>query len=321
MKPTDKFTLYHSLTDGFKQINGVKVKEEEAKKGIWRGGTVGCMLEDGRIIGEDPRKAVLRYLGIQMPTTFDKNLMFQAGVFNEDAWTELLKANGTVFKTEEEIPMVRKFTTSDGVQYTITGRPDVVVGEMKDGIFVPTLGVELKLTCSFHTAIKIANFADDRPKSGHIVQAAGYSSFFGIPWVLAYTSRVNWPVPYGNPTRSNPTGRWSMDHRALKRDDNGRVYSMEPFISMYDLTWEGDRLLVDNEPSVITKEGILRWYQYCAECIETKTIPQKRGGGWEYDGTEAKKNDCIVYDDFKDANTLQGWDKWISDCKDIAKST
>ena len=307
----NKFTLYEALQDGYNLIKTKDNSDELAKIGTWRGGTVGCITEAGDFLGADPRNAVLRFHGIQTDTDFDTNLMFQFGRFNEDGWAELLTAADEQYKREEDIPMTRELVV-DGTTHKITGRPDIVI--MKDG--TPHLGIELKQICSFHTAIKVANFADNRPKTDHIIQAAGYSMYFDIPWVLAYTSRVNFPVLYGNPSKANPTGRFQCDHRALKKDDKGRAYSLNPFISMYDLTWDGDTLLVDGEPTLITKSGINRWYHYCATCVQTKTIPTSIGGGIEYDGyaVDDTKNNNLMYFEFKEVPT-NSFDEWISGCR------
>ena len=312
----DKYQLYAKLQDGYRKLQNDDRAVRVTKEGVWRGGTSGCITEDGRVLGADPRQAVLRFLGIEIEPEFDTNLMFQLGNLNEEGWAELLDAADVQHKREEAIPMTHTFVV-DGKEHTITGRPDMVLVDND----IPQSGIELKQICSYHTAMKVANFIDNKPKTDNVIQAAVYSDYFGVPWVLAYTNRVNWPTSYGNPTRNNPKGRWSVpDHRALRKDENGRVYTLLPFISMYDITWDGDKMLLDDEPTLITASGIRRWYEYCAKCVDTQTVPKKRSGSWTFDGdsVDDDKNDVLRYDDYASART-DTWENWVDDCRKIAE--
>lgn len=321
--PGDKFQLYQRLQDG----QAIKQKKYEADSketlGRWRGGSGGCITDDGKLIGNDPRKVVLRYNDIQTVVSFDKQLMFQHGFSNEDNWLEWLHAADVVTRCEEEIPMTREFDVN-GITHKITGRPDTIVGSYPEGLpktvenFKPALGIEYKAVCSFHTAMKVANFIDNKPKSDNVVQSAIYADHFNIPWVLAYTSRVNFPVSYGWPSKSNPDGRFT-EHRALKCDDNGREFTLQPFVSLYDLEFIGDVFHLDGEPTAITRQGIERYYTYLAECQDNKTVPELRPL-YDHWGKKipAAKNDALRYDDFVSGYS-EDWDEWIEACTLIAE--
>jgi len=309
----NKNILYEILQDGFE----AKVKEarayEEANKGKWRVGTSGCIASAGRFVGQDPRKAVLRFLGIQTKHDFDQELMFQLGNANEDMWAELLDFTDQAYKREEAIPMTQKLGDE-----LITGRPDFVLGTVPgctDGKFIPSGGVELKQICSVHSAIKFSNFVDNSPKTDHVIQSATYSQYFDIPWILMYTNRVNLSVP--GVYRAH---RFPYDHRSLQRYKPGEnVHTIKPGVSLYDLKWEEDTLLLDETPTIITKSGIIKWYEYCSKCVREKTVPMSRGGGWTVSGDSVpnSKNDNLRYDDFKGART-DTWDHWVEDCRKIA---
>ena len=94
---------------------------------------------------------------------------------------------------------------------------------------------------------------------------------------------------------------------------------IKPFQSFYDVTYEGDNLLLDGEVTNITKSGITAFYEYCSDCIKNKEIPTKRSGGVDHWGKTTKKNKTLLYDDFKGADTSSGFDAWVADCKRIAE--
>ena len=314
MEITDSVSLYDQLVEGFNKKQARSKETEKDKQGIWRGGSSGCITKSGKVIGADPRTVVLRYLGIQTDIDYDTDLMMQAGLKNEDSFTELLDEAGVNYKCEEDIPMKRNLPNGD----LVTGRPDVVIlGDNGE----PTLGIELKLICSDNSAMNKALFARSEIDSKHLVQSCHYSGYFDVPWSLVYTSRVIYPIPFY--ARKNEE-KWFdyPDHRAIRRDAKGEAFQFKPFQSLYDITLDedGDTFLLNELPTQITKSGIDEFYLYCAECVATKTIPRKRSGGIDHWGIPTKKNKTLLFDDFKDART-DSWDNWIADCKEIAGIT
>jgi hypothetical protein len=320
----DKFTFYDKLTNGFANMQEAAVAKEKTKVGTWRGGSSGCITASGSIVGADPRQVVLRYLGVQTPVSYDTQLMFDAGLTNEDSFSQLLDLNGTEYKCEEEIPM--KYNLPNGE--LVTGRPDIVLGNYdkigEDGYlsteFTPTLGVELKLICSPYSAHDKASWFKGNVDSKHLIQAAHYASFFKIPWVLAYTSRVNYFFPF-YAIKDEEKHMINPEHRAVMRDEKtGKPFMIKPFQSFYDVTYEGDNLLLDGEVTNITASGITAFYEYCSDCIRNKEIPQIRSGNVDHWGKTNKKNKTLLYDPFKDADTRNGFDAWVASCMAIAEA-
>jgi hypothetical protein len=308
-----KVKLFNSLRQGWEHNQLQRPKEDAEKNAVLgvesrlRGGNSGCFI-DGKVAGYDPRKTILRYMGIEMPSDFETNLMFD--------------------------PI--QWQTSNGTY--VTGRPDIVVGEYEeytiphsDGArtmrFKPEYGVEEKLICSPHSAMKHANFAKNAPKTEHMIQSAHYSWQNNyLPWVIHYTSRVNWPYMYGEPSKSNPKGWWTdPDHPAINRPSPGaRPFRITPFQSFYDLTWEVNDTrtdgvaLIDGRPTAVTAQGIKEYYDYCARCIANKIVP-KVPSTLDLWGDEfpLDKNEQLKYYEFSEAREDDGWDVWINDCRQI----
>lgn len=314
MKITDKYSFYDALVEGFH--NKIKAEQEEERKkvGYWRGGSSGCITESGAVLGTDPRIAVLRYLGIQVPQKYDDRLMTDAGIGNEIAVVELLKAAQVDSKQEDEVPMIYMLDNGESVK----GRPDLIIF---DGP-TPTIGIELKLICSPNGAAEKAAWFKGKPDTGHFVQACHYASHFQIPWVLAYTNRVYQSFPY-YAARDKIAEQKHMihpEHRAILRDDKGKPFMIKPFQSFYDITLDadGDTYLLDGQPTLVTKSGMQRYYEYCTNCIQNKVIPTKRSGSLTMLGDPIENNKTLKYYDFKGENALGSFDEWVESCKQIA---
>ncbi len=306
---TNKLNLYNHLLAGF-AIKQKELAAHPSSGGSWRGGNSGCLTEDGIFLGYSPKATVLRHLGIEKPTILDDDLIFEAGLMNETHWTELLEFAGVDFKCESDIPV--KWGLPNG--QTITGRPDIVIGDYpKMASFVPSYGIELKLISSNGKMQRHSHFGAANPVPVHVCQAAHYSSVLGVDWVLAYTSRAHYTAFYWSPSK------FQFDHRSMIIDDKtGKVISVGPFISMYDITWDGDTLLLDGKPTLITASGVERFYQYCSDCVRDKIIPE-RGGVVDIWGAREKRNNNVLYDDYAEADMTRGFDEWVNECRDIAE--
>jgi len=101
-------------------------------------------------------------------------------------------------------------------------------------------------------------------------------------------------------------------------DKSGKVISVSPFISMYDITWDGDKCLLDGKETLVTASGIERYYQYCSDCVRDKVIPPC-GGAVDIWGTKEKRNTNELYDDFADADMDNGFDVWVESCRAIVE--
>lgn len=317
-----KLILYDMLQRGFEAKQENRKREQEANPGgSWRGGNSGCMTEDGIIIGESPRKAVLRHLGVETPTTLDDDLIFEAGLLNEVHWTELLTWANVPHKQEEEIPI--KWALPNGE--TITGRPDIVIGSSNTDVrgFTPEFGVELKLISSNGKMMRHSHFGQANPIPYMVCQSAHYSSRMKLPWVLAYTSRAHYTAFYWGAAKwKHSQVENGVPHRSMIVDDkNGKVISVGPFISMYTITWDGDKMLMDGKDTIITASGIERFYQYCSDCVRDRVIPTHGDNIDIWGRKEEKPSHHVLYDDFAEANTESGFDQWLIECKDIAEAS
>ncbi len=297
-----KHTLYEIIQRGFRAKQAARTSEG----GDWRGGNSGCLTEDGIFLGTSPQKTVLRHLGIEMKTTLDDDLMFEGGFKNEEHWQELLGLGEATFKCEEEIPVVWELPNGQ----TITGRPDIVVGENLDSEFVPTFGIELKQIAGNGSMMEYAHFAGATPNSEHVCQSAHYSREIGVPWVLAYTSRV-WFFTF-----MFKASRFKFEHRAM-RTDGEKVITVSPFISLYDVSWDSDIVMIDDVPTKVSGAGITRYYQYCSDCVANGIIPEL-GGGIDVFGNTPPKNKIELYNDYVEADT-SSFEKWVEDCRCISE--
>ena len=161
-------SAYHIYLDGLqKHID--KHSQKDGESSNLRGGNTGFVNSAGEVLGDQsscPRRAALRALSIDVdPTTVNNQIMFDGGLYNEEAFIDRLKLawDGDIL-TEEEC--ATSWATSSGVQ--VTGRPDVVLLG-KDGTY--DTGVELKGVFSLWTARDIL---ERRPKWNNLLQAAHY---------------------------------------------------------------------------------------------------------------------------------------------------
>lgn len=316
--------MKHKLYEAMRKGHQILAAEHDSTppETALRGGNSGCFVGESQIAGACPKSAVLRYFGIQKPTSFDQQLMFDAGVNNEDAVTAMLGAAGVYYRCEENWP-----TKWEAGGIPVTGRPDIVVGQETGPLekdFIPEYGVEEKLLCSVWSVMKNAHFiVGGGPKTNHVIQAAHYSwQNDYLPWVIHYSSRVNWAIPFyaQRPSKKNPEGYFTEDHRALRRDDKGIPYTFLPFVSLYDLTWVEDTLLIDNQLTAISGEGIRKYYEYLAACIKSREVP-KIQSLYNHKGEliPIDKNEAVRYYDFIEAREDSGFDTWLDDCREIAK--
>lgn len=167
-------------------------EQEKAKAGKLRGGSCGMVREDGSIVGACAAEAWARFKGVNgMPVDISKELMFAGGRANEDLWLASLKKSydGPIL-CEEDIPLT--WVTESGV--AVTGRPDIVLGEListKTEIdrFVPVCLLELKQIMSSYSAYHVG--VKNTPMLKHVIQAAWYTYQLGCLGELWYTSRQN----------------------------------------------------------------------------------------------------------------------------------
>jgi hypothetical protein len=270
--------LYH---EGTRILSEEKDKLEAAKVGVLRGGSSGAVLFGSKFVGTCPRKAYLRYKGINTSDIeADDLLMFDGGLANEDIWAKILEKSLPPFfslKREEEVPLV--YTFEDGSK--ITGRPDLVIFDGEK----PLLGIELKSVSALWTAKDV--LVDGEPKMGHAIQAALYSLIMGIPWEIWYTSRVHFQLSYESWQQRLFKGIDPSYCEIVERTNKGKtetlIKKIYPFRKGYRLEWTcKDQLLItpldpSKEPilSPITKESILKFYRTVADIDKVGVLPPR----------------------------------------------
>jgi hypothetical protein len=259
----NKNEYYQLLQLGFLRRILREREENKAKAGILRGGNSSALV-NGRVIGLDPRETLLRYLGMEMPMDFDSYLMMDAGLFNEDAHSNLLKEAGATFKCEEEVPVIHSITTDAGTEVAITGRPDRAMLNDEGQL---TVIIEEKQIASSWKAKELSHWGMGNPKPENVVQAAHYSMFHGmIPAILAYSSR-SW-----HSIKSPKDNLLQPDHRAILGDGDW-MFGAKPFMALYELEWQDDTLYLEGRKTAVTSHSIKEYYKYVADCAEKGVIP------------------------------------------------
>lgn len=319
---------YKDMARGFDAKNEFESSREAEKQGFLRGGNSGCITEDGIILGADPRTALLRAYGIQQPTTMDDDLLFQAGHMNEDGLAEYLSLAQIKHQREEECQIKWEcqpdetviaelkslgmipddITSSDPLP--VTGRPDFKLKKYYDG---KDVGIELKGIFGTGTLMDVSNFLGGTPKVENVCQAAHYSwQSNKIKWILQYINRGWHNVFYYG------AARFTQDHRSIRRDaKTEKPVVIGPNTSLYELRWEGDNLLIDNKPSLITASGINRYYSYLTLCYHYGIIPKKHNSVDVY-GNKLKKDKQSTYYLYDEAST-DSFDQWLLECKQISE--
>lgn len=223
-------------TAGVKRLTEQHAAKEVAKVGEFRGGNTGIIALGGKVVGACGRLTYLRFKGIDGidEATDEKKLMFEAGIANEDIWTDILTLGmealstdlpeGTILRREEEIPIRWQLSTGTWV----SGRPDIVVCRAVAGTettvpgkavwaprFIPIKGIELKLVSSLWTGRDVG--INQEPKLAHLMQGGHYAWALGqqvlaglygptdsshivngaVPYELWYTNRAEFAIGSG----------------------------------------------------------------------------------------------------------------------------
>ena len=301
----DKLGYYQLLRKGY--LRRVLREREERKNGpkALRGGNSGA-LHGGKVIGDDPRKAVLRYFGIERPVTFDELLLLDNGVANEDLHNALLDEAGVDYKCEEEYPIrwnLEQINPDTGEPWLITCRPDRVLGKYEGEEFKPLFLCEEKQIASSWKTKLLSLWGEAQPKPENVCQVAHYAWKLELPSALIYTSRAWHALKTKLINLINP------NHRAVM---SGGEFSfgVKPFMSLYDVNWREDGYVyIDDKRTVITAEKIKAWYEMLADCIMNKKIPNMHYVDvWGKPETKSKKE---KYYDWKHVPE-DDFDAWLS---------
>lgn len=197
-------------------INEHSARESSAKQRL-RGGNAGSLPNGGPPVGNCPRLAHLRRIGVQLePSDEQSQTMHDGGLANEEIFFERVRRalpEGYSLVHEEDYPS--KWTTSGGTD--VTGRPD---GVLIDSSGHAVVGIELKGVFSLTTALKALT---DKPKIENLIQAAHYMMSLELErYELVYTNR-NWfavpPDRFSKVPRDSPHVQYNYYHyRPQKRD-------------------------------------------------------------------------------------------------------
>lgn len=263
-------STYELIQQGIANLQAKHAEGEVTKLGNLRIGGTGSLAFDGKVIGACMRTGYLRQQGIEFKgTDEDREHMFAGGRSNEETWAELLGfANepGVSWKREEEYPV--NAITSNGTP--ISGRPDFVLFQDDKPVRI----LELKQVSSLHTALDVGITL--KPKLGHLQQAAHYSLRLGLPVELWYTSRSDYHITEFKQDTVPP------NHPRVVYNWKGRATKTSPFIQGYELAWSAKgqltyRALPDGivTPTIITKDGILDYFEQQSKMKETDELPPK----------------------------------------------
>ena len=298
----NKTAYYQLLRKGYLKRVLREGAERRSREPALRGGNSSAMF-GARVTGPNPKEAVLRYLGHEMPPTFDDYLLFDAGFGNEDHHSALLKEAGATFKCEEEIPVEWEVTVLDeneeAVTFPVTGRPDR--GMMVDDKVI-TVIEEKQIASSWKTKT-LSHWGEATPKDENVVQNAHYAWQHNYAnGILCYTNRA-W-----HQLKAPRAKLIDGDHRAILQAGDW-TFGVKPFVSLYDLTWDGDTLYFEGKKTVVTGESIREYYEYIAHCVTLKIIPQVHYSDiW---GKPKTKSKVETYYEWKDASE-DDFDEWTA---------
>lgn len=273
--------------------------EEGTKTGTWRAGGSGFMLPGSeKYIGACQRKSILRHDGIEAEEhDAQTQLMFEAGLSNEDIWYATLVESGIPperIKREEEI--ATKWETSAGT--SVTGRPDLVI---LDESGKPEHIYELKLISSLWTAK--STLLEMKPKDAHLAQAAHYFWQLDAKRAsLLYTSRSNYAIGKTYHSMFSKSIVEGVNDQYFENGSEGFLKNSRPFFVEYELDWHTDGHLLYKQVTMdgseadwvrteLTREGIKRYYETLSSSVALNKLPA-RPSQLTATGMRASYRDC-----------------------------
>lgn len=253
------------LTAGHKALRDQRAEQEQANKGMLRGGSAGCIAGEN-IYGECHRIAHLRAIGIDKPVPASREIMFAGGEGNEDLWEQVLVPSwrGKVLR--------KTSLQQQGSWGVVKGSPDIVLADADDNWKVL---LELKLISAKNSALY--RELEGNPDGKHLIQAATYMWMSGTPAVLCYTSRTDFSLEFD-------------------RKKYG-VAKIEPFYRMYYLSLRDDVLhwrdeyAAEEHATLITVSGIKAYYQAVHDMAYTYQLGERPTAGG-VDGSPPPYNRC-----------------------------
>ncbi len=277
-----------------------------------RGGSAGCLLPNGDIIGNNIYQTLGRFIGFQISAE-SQQPYFDLGIANEYIWENNCNKAAAEFGydavlCEENIPV--RLNIAEG--FDLTGRPDLVfckeaaeddkdqVGvyqNPKDGkYYKAAFGLELKGMGGIKSAAD--KLVGERPDDKHLCQAALYMRLLGdITFSITYTGNISGPLDY------------------FRKKDYGQD-SLAPGKNEFLIEWREDILWYrkptgDWVKTLITWEGILNYYKRVLEMYETKKLGRHRISG-VYADRKSVPFDKNMFDDWNlMVPNNQGWEAFV----------
>lgn len=278
--------------------------EEGAKLNTLRGGSAGCHMGKGQVIGKFYND-VARFMGYSLPHGDSTQDIFDLGYSNESVWDGKFEAAGTDFTGDSKYPLKYEI---DGVK--VSGRPDCIVGTREplidhETLFKPEFGIEHKVIASFKVAGKMLK--DPKPKDENFVQACHYSYKFNLPWTIVYSQY----------SIHNPD--W-WDKKAL--DEMGYT-QIPPFKKEFligcdagNFYWQ-DTQVGTRVDTRVTATGIQEYYELILETIERKDLTKIKQSMVDIYGN-TMYFDPNAYDEIRLTTDMsKGWDHWIEDLERV----
>jgi hypothetical protein len=333
-------STYEMVLDGLRAIRRQHDELETGKAGSLRAGNTGVVLTDGSVVGKCARLTYLRLIGVDAgDDDASRELMFGAGVSNEDRWYDKLVRGGFPaerIRRETEIPI--RWQTQSG--RWVTGRPDIVLmsevrGQTAAGpVQHPQRLIELKQVSSLWTARDVLfgkpvtqkrrDPVPPMPKTMHLLQAAHYAWQLACPGELWYTSRTDFHAAYsGWPVKGAPGSEF------MAYDEYSKPLKVLPFLVGYALDWRGGdlyfrRMAAGSTPpgewtrSLVTKQGIVDYY----ELVDTLALPGVEGlpprpDNLYADGEVMEKSACFYCPLLQVCNKVERRGKtiWVEEAK------
>lgn len=261
---SNKLKVYQLMRQGFEKLQEERKEKDKQSIGTLRGGSIVALTKDGKWIG-DCRTALIRYIGMQGKTSYDQNLLFQAGLSNEDMIHEYFDAIGLRYEAEEEIPVT--VYTPKGRK--VTGRPDCKLYD-KEGS--PIAILEYKGIFGGSSALKNHHAGKRAYKDINVLQCAFYSRFHKLDGLLIYTNRSH--HTQHKISKYKQAELFDPSHRSFIKNKKGEITRIAPYQSFYDITWDDDDMIcIDGVQTVIGYEDIMRGYDAIADMAETQTPP------------------------------------------------
>lgn len=278
-------------------------EQEKAKLNTYRVASTGIKGENAPFVGVCPRKALLRFHGIEVEEDSivrqGRTWMFEAGRKSEEILQSLLTSAGFDTYTDSDKEAEVIFATKAGTKGS--GHPDLTKKPEKDLI------IECKMIGSVWTAKSVS--LDSKPKMAHLIQLTQYMKAHGTAGKLLYVQYIDFQIPpFPDPLNYCPKpgelGSHILDYRERKHRQSGNKYmapfKIYPHVTIYNLSIcdEGfvsykreDRPWENAVPTIINVKDIERYSEALDECSAKDILPP-RPENIEADGKKASYSMC-----------------------------